>query len=77
MTYNTDYALGEEDENLEYQSYYQGYFDELVFAGNTGTESENLARQLALKAMKGQSFTEAEKDALVGILAASQVDIDF
>jgi outer membrane protein assembly factor BamA len=77
MTYQTDFALGEEDDNIEYQNYFQGYVNELTFAGNDEVSAHSLARQLALKAMKGKSFSEAEHNALMGAVPASTVDIDI
>jgi outer membrane protein assembly factor BamA len=76
-TYNTDYATGEEDGNIEYQSYYQGFVNDLTFAGNDEVSAQSLARRLALKSMKGQSFNEDENNALLGIIPASQVDYDI
>jgi hypothetical protein len=77
LDYLNDYATGEEENNIEYQSYYQGYVNELVFAGSDDVSAQTLARQLALKAMKGQSFNEAENNALLGIIPASSVDFDI
>ncbi|MBW4516031.1 MAG: hypothetical protein KME11_12505 [Timaviella obliquedivisa GSE-PSE-MK23-08B] len=77
MQYQNDYATGEEESNLEYQSYFNGYVSELVFAGNDEVSAQTLARQLALKAMKGQSHNEAETNALLGILPASSVEFDI
>jgi outer membrane protein assembly factor BamA len=76
LDYSNDFATGEEDNNLEYQSYFQGYVNDLTFAGNDDVSAQTLARQLALKAMKGQSFNEAENNALLGVIPASQVDFD-
>jgi hypothetical protein len=77
MTYATDYSLGDEEHNLEYQSYFQGYVNDLTFAGHDEVAAQSLARQLALKAMKGQSFNEAETNALLGIESASSVEFDI
>jgi outer membrane protein assembly factor BamA len=77
MQYQKDYATGEEESNLEYQSYFNGYVNELVFAGNDDVSAQTLARQLALKAMKGQSHNEAETNALLGIIPASSVEFDI
>jgi outer membrane protein assembly factor BamA len=77
LDYSNDYATGEEDDNIEYQSYYQGYVNDLTFAGNDEVSAQTLARQLALKAMKGQLLNEAETNALLGVIPASQVDFDI
>jgi outer membrane protein assembly factor BamA len=77
LDYHNDHATGEEEGNLEYQSYFQGYVNELTFAGNDEVSSQTLARQLALKAMKGQLLNEAETNALLGVISASQVDLDI
>lgn len=77
LDYLNDYAMGQEESNLEYQSYFQGYVNELVFAGHDEVAAQSLARQLALKAMKGQSFSEAENNALLGIESASSVEFDI
>lgn len=77
MTYQTDFALGEENDNIEYQSYLQGYVNELTFAGNDEVSAQSLARQMALKAMKGESPNEAETNALLGVIPASSVDFDI
>lgn len=77
MTYEDDYAMRQEEENLEYQGYFRGYVDELTFVGHDEVAAHSLARQLALKAMKGQSFNEAETNALLGIESASSVDFDI
>jgi len=75
--YSNDYATGEEEQNLEYQSYFQGYTNELIFAGSDDVSAQALARQLAIKMMKGESFNEAENNALLGIIPASSVDFDI
>jgi outer membrane protein assembly factor BamA len=77
LEYSNDYATGEEDSNIEYQSYFQGFVNDLTFAGNDDVSSQALARQLALKAMKGESPNEAETNALLGVIPASQVDFDI
>jgi hypothetical protein len=77
MTYDADFALGDEEKNLEYRSYYQGYVNDLTFAGHDEVAAQSLARQLALKAMKGQSFNEAETNALLGMESASSVEFDI
>jgi hypothetical protein len=77
MQYQNDFATGEEETNIEYQSYFNGYVNELVFAGNDSVSAQTLARQLALKAMKGQSHNEAETNALLGIISASSVQFDI
>jgi outer membrane protein assembly factor BamA len=77
LDYFNDYATGEEEGNLEYQSYFNGYVNELTFAGSDDVSAQTLARQLALKAMKGQGFNEAENNALLGIIPASSVDFDI
>jgi outer membrane protein assembly factor BamA len=77
LDYSNDYATGEESENIEYQSYYQGFVNDLTFAGNDEVSAQTLARQMALKTMKGQLLNEAETNALLGVIPASQVDFDI
>jgi hypothetical protein len=72
LDYSNDYAMGEEDSNIEYQSYYQGFVNDLIFAGNTEVGSGFLATQLACKAMHGKPFSEAENNALLGIISATE-----
>jgi hypothetical protein len=65
--------LGEEEETLEYQSAFQGFLNELIEAGNDEAAAESLACRLALKTLTGESFTDAETNALLGIESAIDV----